>query len=114
MNNLLFLDYDALVEELLRKKRLSKESKLWLLSRMRGNLGNVKQNIGNYEQFLKPDEINIFASTPCPKKLPGGRYCDLIEGHLTEISVIGCIKCKYRITGNTLAECIKEDEYAIE
>lgn len=71
-------------------------------------------HVSTYEQFLNPNEINIFKSTPCRCRLPGGRLCDAIEGHAQEISVIGCLKCKIRITNTTLSDVINEDEYAIE
>jgi len=78
-------------------------------------IGNIRHgHVMTYEQFLKPGEVNLFKDTPCPKRLPGGRSCDLIEGHLREISVIGCVKCKDRITELTLLDVMKEDEYAIE
>lgn len=62
-----------------------------------------------YEDFLKEGE-NLFSKTPCRNRLPGGHYCDVIPGKAHEISAIGCIKCKIRVTENTLEDCKKEDE----
>ena len=67
-----------------------------------------------YEQFLKTDEINPYKNILCRCRLPGGRFCDAIEGHAKEISVIGCMKCTIRITDNTLSDVMKEDDDAIE
>lgn len=78
-------------------------------------LGNIRRgHLGKYEQFIHPGENNPFSDTPCPKRMPGGNYCYLIDGHLREISVIICLKCKDRITDNTLSDVIKEDDDAIE
>ncbi|MDD5407082.1 MAG: hypothetical protein PHE73_09115 [Sulfurovaceae bacterium] len=78
-------------------------------------IGNVRHgHIMTYEQFLKPRALNPFKDTPCRCRLPGGRFCDAIEGHTQEISVIGCLKCQIRITDKTLSDVMNEDEYAIE
>jgi len=105
-------DENSIVEEILKKKRLSKECKLWLLSRMRGARGDIVPNKnGSYEQFLKNYGPDLFKGVRCMSRLPGGRYCDIIPGKAIEISVVGCTKCKNRITDMSIEECIKEDEY---
>lgn len=67
-----------------------------------------------YESFLKPGEMNIYSSVPCHNRLPGGRFCDVLPGQAQEISVIGCRKCKLRVTENTIKEVIQEDDDAID
>lgn len=63
------------------------------------------------EEFVSSN--NLYSTTPCRNRLPGGRYCDAIPQRATEISAIGCMKCKIRITDTTLQEIIKEDEYTL-
>jgi len=67
-----------------------------------------------YEDFLKHNEVNPYASIPCRNRLPGGHICDAITGRAKEISVVICMKCKIRITDQTLQDCIDEDDDAIE
>jgi len=79
-------------------------------------MNNIKVNLGygRYEDFLKPDEVNLYALIPCRKRLPGGHLCDAITGRAKKISVVVCMKCQIRITENTLQDCIKEDDDVIE
>ena len=94
------------------EKKICSVCRSYLLQEM---IGNVRHgHVMTYEQFLKPGELNPYKDTPCRCRLPGGRLCDAMDGHIQEISVIGCMKCLIRITDNTLSDVMKEDEYAIE
>lgn len=66
--------------------------------------------MGTYEEFLSPNELNMYEGIKCRNRLPGGRYCDAIPERAKEISRVICLKCNIRITDNTLEECKKEDE----
>ena len=69
---------------------------------------------GTYEEFLKPGAVDLYENIKCRNRLPGGHYCDAILGRLQEISKVICLKCKIRVTDDTLKDVIQEDEYAIE
>lgn len=80
----------------------------------RGMLVHLYENRhrGSWEEFAGKDKS--YSEVPCNCRLPGGRYCDMVTGHAKAISVIICKKCKDRITENTLAECVAEDDDAIQ